>query len=960
MRYLPFLIIVFYSFLGQAHRFDIEQFHVIKTSPMEFLYAIYMDSQGMLWMGTDFGLKVYDGYKITEFKSDMYTPAILPNNEVRCLTEDMYHCLWIGTQSGLVKLDKKTGQFISYAVGGQMSQVITTLSTDSKGVVWVGTEKGLYYVSYEDNQVLPCITSSVQQTDSAGMQTPMHAVSVTSIVEDGQGGMFVGTWSHGLFRYLPQQKTFYRYPDLNLKNSVFSICLDHLGQLWVGSWGQGLVRICHPLDNEKMTIVNYPCSEDFDTYYRIIEDYHSHTLWLGSRGGLCLVDLDDETFRIEHHKSVGGASFSFSRNAISDQHGNVWLGTASNGIYQFNTNLPLVHYHKPDFSHQDTPIKNIKCLYTWDGEHFLLGAYLFGLNLYNTKTHRSLLNEEIPWYHSLPHQLKRERFMAIEACKNELWLGNWNGLVVLDRGNTPNNYKNWRLKKFIPQNVTALKQSSSNRMWIGSSYGLSYVSLNNSKPTLVHVKEHTDFPSCYISHIMEDHNQQLWLSTTNEGIICISNAASSEDRFVYKRFNSSRNNFPVNEATACFEDSKQRIWAISKSGGLFLFNAETEKFDNKNQDYGLEDSSFQTINEDEGGNLWLSTADGLVRLYIDGDSPTLTFYNRENILHNTSVIATCSFIHNNQIYYGNHDGFFTFNEGYIKQPVGADRPLVVTDLILDGYSFAQLDSTLRSSISAEMPSYMQRIVIPHRVQQMEIEFALLTYAGARYNRYAYYLEGYHSDWKFCASKSNRAVFSKLPVGSFQLHLKAADSYGNWVELPYTIQIEVLPPWWKSPWAYSLYVVLFLLGVYAVVRMLHDKKSASQPVSLPLSEEDTKQETMVYASLSSTGEAFLEKATACVMKHLQDASYTREAFAADMCMSGSSLYIKIRSVTGQTVVGFIISIRLKEACRLIQESPQIQINEVAERTGFNSSTYFARCFKKEYGILPAEYQKKLRR
>lgn len=101
--------------------------------------------------------------------------------------------------------------------------------------------------------------------------------------------------------------------------------------------------------------------------------------------------------------------------------------------------------------------------------------------------------------------------------------------------------------------------------------------------------------------------------------------------------------------------------------------------------------------------------------------------------------------------------------------------------------------------------------------------------------------------------------------------------------------------------------------------------------------------------------FMEKAVECVRQHLDDPAYDRERFAADMCMSSSTLYKKLRALTGQNVSSFVNSIRLKEACRLTKENPYIQISELSARLGYNTPAYFTRVFKKEFGMTLTEYK-----
>ena len=128
------------------------------------------------------------------------------------------------------------------------------------------------------------------------------------------------------------------------------------------------------------------------------------------------------------------------------------------------------------------------------------------------------------------------------------------------------------------------------------------------------------------------------------------------------------------------------------------------------------------------------------------------------------------------------------------------------------------------------------------------------------------------------------------------------------------------------------------------------------ISLQTSAED---EAQAALHLSNPDQAFITRATEVVMQHLADGDYNREAFAKDMAMGESTLYNKVKATTGQTVIAFITSIRLKEAQRIIRSNPNILISDVAIQVGFNTPKYFSKCFKKEFGIFPKEYAEQLK-
>jgi CheY-like chemotaxis protein len=119
---------------------------------------------------------------------------------------------------------------------------------------------------------------------------------------------------------------------------------------------------------------------------------------------------------------------------------------------------------------------------------------------------------------------------------------------------------------------------------------------------------------------------------------------------------------------------------------------------------------------------------------------------------------------------------------------------------------------------------------------------------------------------------------------------------------------------------------------------------------------TVEESRMKAEMASPGadELFLQKAINCVYDHLADSDFDREAFAAEMGSSASSLYNKLRSITGLNVSAFIRDIRMKEAKRLAQTQPDIRVSDLAYRVGFKDPKYFSTCFKKDFGLQPSEY------
>lgn len=182
------------------------------------------------------------------------------------------------------------------------------------------------------------------------------------------------------------------------------------------------------------------------------------------------------------------------------------------------------------------------------------------------------------------------------------------------------------------------------------------------------------------------------------------------------------------------------------------------------------------------------------------------------------------------------------------------------------------------------------------------------------------------------------------------------------------------PWWKSGWTIALLAFLVLVMVGGFYYLIKRRKTASvqkrkSQLNTSSSEEEkhseeskknlaetmetTAQET---ASQETTPQepAFVAQARSIVEQHLQDSEYGVEQLAKELCMERTGLYKKLTSLSDTPPVAFIRNIRLERAALLLKEG-NMSVNEIAEKAGFSSPSYFTKCFKKMYGVLPSEYQ-----
>ena len=826
------ILIGLICFISQvkAQNFPFRYLPPITIAPTEEASCMFFDKEGMMWVGTNAGVKSYDGYHVKTYKANAYQPGILPNNTIRSIAEDHQDNLWLGTRNGLVRMNKRTGKFKTFFLPDESQRIIYTLFVSKDGTLWIGTDGGLSYFNSKTETFYTYNNKNTWLIEVDGSKNRISNYSVKAIIEDRNGDLLIGTWSAGLMRFRRGSNTFYRYPQLNDANSAYSLFLDNHNHLWVGTWGYGVVRLDNPQNVRQPGIHQYPYSTNhFDIFYKIVHDPVTKTLWACTREGACYLEKDMPNAEWKGYTSIGNNPLNFNNDIATDGKGNIWLCTQNNGILQVNTQPSLFKLWNLDTSHTHLTINYVYSILTTDGENFWLGLNPYGIALYNRKTGKTLFNQEIPGFAGIPSRVFTTSISDIVRRSNgEIWfaLNNY-GIIVKPLGKPAYQIMHEKHPSVIREDfVNTFFESGDKTLWIGQRNGLSIVTPDNQSHLITMKEGKKDLTSCDIRQISQDKKGNIWLATDNEGIIRISGNARNPRSLKYKQYNPDHHNFAIDDATACLEDSRGRLWAISNSGGLFLYNKVEDRFEPKNHEYHLPGDCVLTIKEDENGNLWLTTDYALVNIIWGNDSEKpqdITYFTSEDGIGNVLFSPNTACRYGKELFFGSRTSFFSFMPSMKTKLKGNRSPkLVITDIIIDDQPFAQLDSIDKEEIAKEMPAYTRNITIPAMVKKFSVEFSLLTYGNTEKNVYAYQLDGYDEDWQYCNKGLHRAAFQNLPSGTYQLKVKATDGYGKWQELPYTITIKVLPPWYASRLAFMLYILMLIGGIFAAARWYKER------------------------------------------------------------------------------------------------------------------------------------------
>lgn len=818
---LCLIFFIFIPFKGHGemtHTLPYRIVNTFRTSPSDENRRLFSDHFGLLWIGTSSGLKSYDGYSLHTIKSTADHPNVLPHNTVLNLTEDHHNHLFIGTRNGIVKLDEQTGNISSYPNITHGTNLVTMLYTSHDGQVWMGDREGLLRYDPVKDRFERFDASNSYLIDLQGKKHRMNDYDVCAITENSRGELFIGSWYRGVLRFDPRKRLFYAYPHINERQSAYSLFFDSRHRLWIGTWGFGLQRMDNPDNRNHPKLHTYFRGKgSFDAYYKIIEDPVTHTIWAGSREGINIIGLDDDFSKIRYYNSYQfGFTYPlpFCNDLITDERGNIYIETLYDGIIHVNTVPSPFHKWNLRSSGYNLTVNSVCSIFTEDGRKIWLTMKPYGIACYNRSIGKALFNGEIPGFSGLPDDFLKTSITSIARRYNgELWFAdNSYGIGVYKVGKPVTILRINDYPQLVNNYIQTLLASRDHTMWVGQRSGISVFYPDNQCIALTMREYGKDISNCAPQQIMEDHNGTKWVATDNEGIIRIKGDIFHPSTLRFHQYGKDQHNFSVNDATACYEDSRHRIWAISNSGGLFKYNQRTDKFESMNNRYHIPGDRIFTIQEDAHGNLWLSTDNALICFPSDNTIQTRIF-GEENGLSDIFFYPNSSFRYGNELFLACRNGYFCFapthlNTNRKKQNIR----IIVSDILINDKPLEEIDSAQRVSISTSLAPFTHQLKIPAGQNKVALKVALLSYNNEQ-AQYAYQLEGQDKSWKVLNNGHHIITFENLPAGTYTLHLQASDSHGNIYKLPYDITIIQQPHWYASSFAICVYILLIVSGFW---------------------------------------------------------------------------------------------------------------------------------------------------
>jgi signal transduction histidine kinase/ligand-binding sensor domain-containing protein/DNA-binding response OmpR family regulator len=740
--------------------------------------CIYQDRKGFLWFGTYDGLNRYDGYTFKVFRNNFNNPLSLPNNFINVIDEDNNGNIWVGTRQGVAVYRSLANNFTPVYYKGsngapvKLTSVIRDIERDADGNMFVASiDMGLVF----------CAAG-----DSIGFRVPVESeagqvADVASIKTGADKTVWAFVRGKGLYRYDPKAKR------LRLVNATITngSCLEIKDDMiWVGSSrGMNRYRIKQSIYDKYYNEENGLSQNDI---IALAAD-RNNKLWVSTNSGITILNINDD--RSIQYLKASRQRYSLSSNAITsilqDRDGRMWIGCLRGGINIIDNRKQLFSKIDADPLAANTLISNyVFAFYEEPDGKLWVGTDGNGLSIWDRKSNTFRNYQHNP---ADPHSLSNDYITAITGdYENRIWIATYRGGVNRYNKST-GQFEQFRYIQASPFRelgaglAYSMLEDKQKRLWLGSlQYGLFEFNRQTNTFELLDNKLKDLFV------LKEDNEGIIWSGTLSQ-LIAI-DPVNKQHRF----FNIGK---PVR---SMLEDDAGNFWVGTEGGGLLLFDRKSGTIVKRyTTDEGLCSNSVLNILEDKLGNLWMSTFNGISK-FNRAKNQFTNYYQNDGLQSNQFNYNAGLALRTGELAFGGIKGFNIFYPANIIENTG-NRPILFTNIKINNTPIEQEKAVIEKSTG----NSIEVIKVPFDKAILSFEFASLEYSAPDKVQYAYFLEGWDRGWNY-ANNSRTAVYTHLSEGTYTLHVKCTSTPGIWEGKELQLRIIVLPPWYRSTWAYLLY------------------------------------------------------------------------------------------------------------------------------------------------------------
>jgi ligand-binding sensor domain-containing protein/class 3 adenylate cyclase len=773
-------------------RYDGKSFTTYSTAhglAVSIVQSILQDSKGNLWIGTPGGVSKYDGKSFTT-----YTEAQgLVNNNVTSAVEDKLGNLWFGTRKGVSKYDGKS--FFSYSKSqGLADNFVRSIVQDRSGTLWFGTGAG---VSKFDGQSFSSYVQAQGLADN----------DVTSIFQDRDGNLWFGTATGGASKF--DGRTFATYSKVQglVSNRITSIFEDKTGNLWFATADAGISKY------DGKSFFPYSTSQGLaDNFVSSIVQDKSGALWFGTGAGLIKYD-GFANFRDEKGKAV------VAQNLIEDKLGNLWFSTGDGGVNKYDGNTFTFY-----IGAQGLPGNTVSGVLEDKAGNLWFSTNLGGVRKFDGKSFTSYGASEGLASNSCTRSISDRAgnlwfgtrdagvskfdgksftnyttaqglggnfvYRILEDRAGNIWFGMLGGGVSKYDGKS---FTTYDVSRGLASNgVASIVQDKAGNMWFGTDSG---VRRFDGKSLLSYSEENG-----------LSNNTVLQVITTNDDIIAF---GTKEGMTILTGFSRGSQDEKSGEVRIPAQNNLSNAELKNYTPVFEIYNRQ------KGFPFGNVDYTQNGMYIDKSGTMWFSNGDADLGL---------VHFNFEDVRKRMSppkVLIQAIKIDND--YVGWHD-LLASKSG--SQSLEGKKGVKSSDQVLEEQSLDKILSDKERDLLvgkfqdldfdgiASWYPVPKNLKLPYNHNNITFDFAAIEPGKPEGMLYQYKLER-DKDW-ITPTKNSTATFNNIFEGSYEFTVRAKSIYSDWSE-PTTYTFKVLPPWYRTWWAYTLYAITTLTLLFLIYR-----------------------------------------------------------------------------------------------------------------------------------------------
>ena len=797
-------------------RFD----HVLNLG-MKARPVTIQDNDGYMWFcGHGEGLFRYDGYELKHYG---FGAGQMANGVVYCLEIDRENpdVFWIATGGGLHRFDKSTESFTFYrhdpadptSLGNDGAYTIVQDGVDSN-TLWIGLANGFDKFNKETGK----FTHYKPDPDNADT---VNFPEVWKLLEDRADPniLWLGTYGGGVDKFEKDTETFTHYiHDPENQAHIASNTIDDMVQdrdnsdiLWLVFGKKGLDKF--NTRTGKVTHFRHdptdPEGLPSDALF-VIHDDGKGRLWLGGwpkPTGLIVFDKQRETYNHYKHEPTDPASLAgdMVNQIYEDRSGIFWITMYSGHIDKIDPYTQNISLYRFQTENPNSLINNnINMLYE-DRDGVVWIGTAQGITTYNPDS-----NIFTRYQHDPDDPGTLEELMVLGICEDSsgmIWISFQHGALVLFDKTTGR-----VIQRYLPQapadSFTKIVEDprNTNILWLGTRTGgfarfeknsetFKYYPPNSKKP------EKGTIEAPFYFETVPDPSEEniIWLAAgflVSNGLLRFD---TNTETFTHFRPNPNNIHSLSSGATRMIHfDRSGALWVGTEGGGLNKFDKQTETFTQYGDAHGVP-MNVNSILEDEHGNLWLGTGEGLCRFNQTTERVDKQYLAVDGLQGNVFTSLAALKTRDGRLWFGGTNGLNSFHPDRLVDNT-TPPPLVLTKLTQGGEVWDD----------ERVVNRLSHITLDWKQNFFEFEYAALNFTNPQKNQYRYKLEGVDRDW-FHAKNRRTARYAGLNPGTYTLRIIGSNNDDVWNEVGASLKVSVVPPFWRT-WHFYTLCILTLFGM----------------------------------------------------------------------------------------------------------------------------------------------------